>query len=181
VFASLSRLGEAGGLDSNIANSIGDIGYNAAMYVNQEDTVKIFKEFKDFVSRGNVMDLAVAVVMGAAFTAIINSLVSDLITPLLSIVTGGYDFSQLVLVIGSAEHPAKFSYGSFLAAVINFLAISVVIFVMVKVMNKFSRKKREETPTQVCPYCAEEIPAAAVRCPSCTTVLDANKVPEELR
>ena len=151
------------------------------MYVTEEDTVKIVKEFKDFVSRGNVMDLAVAVVMGAAFTAIINSLVADLITPLLSIITGGYDFSQLVIVIGAGDHAAKLSYGSFIAAIINFLAISVVIFILVKLMNRLTRKKQEDAPTQTCPYCAEEIPKAAVRCPSCTTVLDASKVPEELR
>lgn len=143
--------------------------------------MKIFKEFKDFVSRGNVIDLAVAVVMGAAFTAIINSLVTDLVTPLLSIVTGGYDFSQLMLVIGSDDHAAKISYGSFIAAVINFLAIAVVIFVLVKAMNRFFRRKQEESPTQNCPYCAENIPEAAVRCPNCTTILDATKVPEELR
>jgi large conductance mechanosensitive channel len=150
------------------------------MYVNQEDTVKILKEFKDFVSRGNVMDLAVAVVMGAAFTAIINSLVSDLITPLLSFVTGGYDFSQLVLQIGEDEHAAKFSYGSFIAAVINFVAISVVVFVLVKLVNRFFRRKKAESPSIVCPYCATEIPSVAVRCPACTTVLNKDMVPEDL-
>jgi large conductance mechanosensitive channel len=155
------------------------------MYIAEEDTVKIVKEFKDFVSRGNVMDLAVAVVMGAAFTTIINSLVADLITPLLSLLSGGYDFSQLSLTIGSGEHAAKFSYGSFIAAIINFLAISLVIFFMVKLINKFLRRKQakdaEDAPKKPCPYCAEDIPEAAVRCPSCTTILEPTKVPSELR
>jgi large conductance mechanosensitive channel len=84
-------------------------------------------------------------------------------------------------VIGDGESAAKFTYGSFIAAVINFLAIAVVIFILVKLMNKFLRKKREEAPTLACPYCTEDIPAAAVRCPHCTTVLDPAKVPEELR
>jgi large conductance mechanosensitive channel len=143
--------------------------------------VKIFKEFKDFVARGNVLDLAVAVVMGATFTAIVNSLVNDLITPLLSIITGGYDFSQLVLVIGDGENAARFSYGSFIAAVINFLAISIVIFILVKIVNKVLRRKKEESPTQTCPYCASDIPAAAARCPLCTSILDVHRLPEEHR
>ncbi|MDR0500974.1 MAG: large conductance mechanosensitive channel protein MscL [Coriobacteriales bacterium] len=138
--------------------------------------MKIVKEFKDFISRGNVMDLAVAVVMGASFTAIINSLVADLITPLLSLLTGSYDFSQLYFTIGEGDFAAKFSYGSFIAAVINFLVISLVIFIMVKLVNKITRRKiaedAEEAPKKVCPYCVEEIPAAAIRCPRCTSHLN---------
>jgi large conductance mechanosensitive channel len=151
-------------------------------FVHQEDTVKIVKEFKDFVSRGNVMDLAVAVVMGAAFTAIINSLVADIITPLLSLVTGGYDFNQLLVTIGSGDHAAKLTYGAFIAAIINFLAISLVVFFLVKGVNKLSNRKKEEAPaTKTCPYCASDIPEVAVRCPTCTTILDADAVPKELR
>jgi len=154
-------------------------------YVTQEDTVKIFKEFKEFIARGNVMDLAVAVVMGAAFTAIINALVTNLITPLLSLITGGYDFSQLAVTLGSSDHPAVFAYGAFIQAVINFLAIAAVIFIVVKVMNKLLRRKaaeeEEAVPTKSCPYCAQEIPESAVRCPQCTTILDISAVPQDAR
>jgi large conductance mechanosensitive channel len=153
------------------------------MFIAEEDTVKIVKEFKDFISRGNVVDLAVAVVMGAAFTAIVNSLVADLITPLLSLVTGGYDFSQLTLILGVDEHSARLAYGSFIAAIINFLAIALVVFIMVKVMNKVLRRKvaESEEAEKPCPYCQEKIPLAAVRCPRCTTVLSPEDVPEDLR
>ncbi|MDR1422058.1 MAG: large conductance mechanosensitive channel protein MscL [Coriobacteriales bacterium] len=144
--------------------------------------MKIVKEFKDFVSRGNVMDLAVAVVMGAAFTAIINSLVDDIITPLLSLVTGGYDFSKLMIQIGSGDYAAKLTYGAFISSIITFFAIALVVFFFVKGINKLSNRKKEEAPaTKPCPYCAQDIPEVAVRCPSCTTVLDETKVPRSLR
>jgi large conductance mechanosensitive channel len=151
------------------------------MFVHEEDTVKIVKEFKDFVSRGNVMDLAVAVIMGAAFTAIINSLVTDIITPILSLVTGGYDFSKLMLQIGSGEHAAQLTYGSFIAAIINFLAVALVVFFFVKALNRLTNRKKEEAAVKTCPYCAEDIPQAAVRCPTCTTILDPTAVPEDVR
>ncbi|MDR2196416.1 MAG: large conductance mechanosensitive channel protein MscL [Coriobacteriales bacterium] len=151
-------------------------------FVHEEDTVKIMREFRDFVSRGNVMDLAVAVIMGAAFTAIINSLVTDIITPILSLVTGGYDFSKLMIQIGSGDHAAQLTYGSFIAAVINFLSLSLVVFFFVKALNKISSRRKEEAPaTKSCPYCTQDIPEAAVRCPACTTVLDPAAVPRELR
>jgi large conductance mechanosensitive channel len=133
----------------------------------------IIKEFKDFINRGNVIDLAVAVIMGAAFTAITTSIVNDLITPIISCITGGIDFSQLSITLGIGEHPAILNYGKFIQSVINFLLISVVIFIMVKTMNKVLRKKPVEEPqTQTCPYCATQIPAAATRCPHCTSQLD---------
>ncbi len=92
----------------------------------------MLKEFREFIARGNVMDLAVAVVMGAAFTAIVNSLVDDIIMPLIGVLMGGVDFSSLSIQVGDAT----IMYGTFIQAVINFLIIAVVIFLMVKAMNK---------------------------------------------
>lgn len=146
--------------------------------------MKIVNEFKEFVSRGNVVDLAVAVVIGGAFTAIINSLVNDLITPLLSLLTGGYDFASLSVALGSGEGAAVLSYGAFIAAIINFLMIALVIFLLVKGINKVARKKtEEEVPAAMkdCPYCAESIAEDAVRCPHCTSILEPDRIPEELR
>ena len=144
--------------------------------------MKFVQEFREFISRGNVMDLAVAVIIGAAFSAIINSLVGDLVTPLLSLLTGGIDFSHLTLRLGPDDNAAVFAYGKFIQALINFLIISFVIFLMVKLISLVLRKKQAEAPpTKQCPYCAQDIPEAAVRCPSCTTILDEGAVPERLR
>jgi large conductance mechanosensitive channel len=143
---------------------------------------KLFTEFKEFIDRGNVMDLAVAVILGAAFTAIINAVVNDLVTPLLSIVTFGIDFSSLQWTFGEGSNAATFKYGSFIQAVINFLLVAIVIFFMVKALNKVAKKKpKVDAPTKTCPYCCEDIPEAAVRCPQCTTILDVTKIPPEHR
>ena len=144
--------------------------------------MKFFKEFKEFISRGNVMDLAVAVIVGAAFSAIVNSLVKDLVTPALSLIIGGIDFAELYVLVGTGEPAAKLAYGNFIQALINFICISFVIFLLVKAINVLLRRKKEEAPpTKPCPYCAGKIPEAAVRCPSCTTILDESAVPKNLR
>jgi large conductance mechanosensitive channel len=96
----------------------------------------MIKEFREFIARGNVMDLAVGIIIGAAFTAIVNSLVNDLINPLIGIVTGGVDFSSHVLRFGEGEDAATFRYGAFITAVINFLIIAWVVFLLVKGMNR---------------------------------------------
>lgn len=135
------------------------------------------KEFKEFVSRGNVMDMAVGIIMGGAFTAIVTSLVNDVAMPLLSLLTGGFDFTSLCIMLGEGEQAAALNYGSFLAAVINFLLIALVIFVLIKAVNKISRKKEETSlpaATKVCPYCREEVAIEAVRCPHCTSELTEN-------
>ncbi len=98
------------------------------------------KEFKEFAMRGNVMDMAVGVVIGGAFTAIVTSLVGDIITPLIGILTGGVDFTGLAVTVGDAN----ITYGNFIQAVINFLLIALVIFIMIKSMNKM--KKEEPAP-----------------------------------
>ena len=106
----------------------------------------LIKEFKEFISRGNVMDMAVGVIIGGAFTAIVNSLVNDMLMPLLSLLTGGFDFSGLSIALGEGENAATINYGSFISAIINFLLIALVIFLIIKAINKVSRKKKEETP-----------------------------------
>ena len=104
----------------------------------------MIKEFKDFISRGNVVDMAVGIIVRAAFTSIVKSLVNNLVDPLIGIFVGKIDLSNLVLTIGDAQ----FKYGSFLNSVINFLIISFVVFLMVKAINRF-RKKKEEEPAKL--------------------------------
>ena len=101
------------------------------------------KEFRKFISKGNVIDMAVGIIIGSAFTAIVNSLVNDVMMPLLSILTGGLDFTALCIVLGEGEDAATLNYGAFVAAVINFLLIAFVIFTMIKAINKLSGKKKE--------------------------------------
>lgn len=120
------------------------------------------------------MDMAVGVIIGGAFTAIVNSLVNDIMMPVLSLITGGFDFSKLSIALGEGEGAAALNYGAFIAAVINFLLIAVVIFILIKAINKFMPKK-EDAPatTKACPYCKQKIALAATRCPHCTSQLDA--------
>lgn len=111
----------------------------------------MLKEFRDFIARGNVMDLAVGIIIGAAFTAIVNSLVNDLINPLIGFITGGVDFSSHVLRFGEGEHAATFRWGAFITAVINFLIIAWVVFLLVKGVNRVrtmvdTSEKEPETP-----------------------------------
>ncbi|MGB0871888.1 MAG: large conductance mechanosensitive channel protein MscL [Solirubrobacterales bacterium] len=132
----------------------------------------ILKEFKDFISRGNLVDLAVAVVIGTAFAALVQSLVEDLVTPVIAAVFGQPDFSNLVFTINGSA----FSYGNFINAVITFVLVAAaVFFLIVKPMNLFQeRVKRGEDPdVKDCPECLSEIPQAATRCAHCTTTLAA--------
>ena len=126
--------------------------------------MKLWKEFKEFAFKGNVIDLAVGVIIGSAFTAIVNSVVNDLFTPLLSLITGRVDFSTLAITLGTGENAAKIAYGSFLQAVFNFLMVAICIFIFVKIINRFYRKR-------LCPYCFGEINDKATRCPHCTSEL----------
>ncbi len=133
------------------------------------------KEFKEFISKGNVMDMAVGVIIGGAFTAIVNSLVGDIITPLISLLTGGMDFSGLSIALGSGDGAATLNYGAFITAIINFLIIALVIFLIIKAINNLSKKK-DETPaeptTKICPRCCSEIDIKATKCPCCTADID---------
>ena len=114
--------------------------------------IQMIKEFKDFIAKGNVMDMAVGIIIGAAFTAIVGSLVADLINPIISLFMGGVDFSGLYVLLGEGEFAsiaaaeeagaAVFAYGRFIMAIINFLIIALVVFLLVKAVN--SAKKKEE-------------------------------------
>jgi len=133
----------------------------------------MLKGFRDFILRGNVVDLAVAVVIGAAFGALITAFVADIITPLIAAIFGKPDFSQLTFTINGS----KFMYGAFINAVISFLLIAAAIyFVVVVPMNKLAeRRARGQAPadatTRQCPECLSEIPIEAKRCAFCTSVL----------
>lgn len=130
----------------------------------------ILKEFRTFTLRGNVMDLAIAVIIGAAFQSVVSSLTDDIISPILGLFAKT-DFSNFVLPIFGVE----IRYGSFLTAVINFVIMALVIFFMIKVVNQVANlkktKKTVEEKTKLCPYCYTEIPIRALRCPNCTTSL----------
>ena len=121
---------------------------------------KFFEEFKKFILRGNVMDMAVGVIVGGAFTAIVTSLNNDILTPILGLF-GGTDFSYLTVTLGTGENAPVLHYGNFITAVINFLITALVIFVMLKIINKITErlsalKGEEEAPepnTKKCPFC----------------------------
>ena len=134
---------------------------------------KFLNEFRDFALRGNVMDLAVGVIIGAAFQAIINSLVNDVISPLIGLVANT-DLSYMVATVGEVE----IRYGAFITAIINFVIMALIIFLIVKGMNALANKGRKKKApaaaapaTKICPYCKSEIAAGATRCPHCTSVL----------
>lgn len=133
-------------------------------------------EFKKFILRGNVMDMAVGVIVGGAFTSIVTSLNQDILTPILG-VFGGTDFTHLTVKLGSGEEAPVLAYGNFITAIINFLITAFVIFCLVKFINKLGdkMKKKEETPaaptTKKCPYCKSDIAIDATRCPHCTSEL----------
>lgn len=133
---------------------------------------KFFSEFKAFISRGNVMDMAVGIIIGGAFTSIVSSLVSDIITPLLGLF-GGMNFDRYSWKITG---DVTLNYGKFITAVINFLIMAFIIFVMMRAMNamskKFEKKKDEVKTTKKCFYCKSEIPIKATRCPHCTSMLE---------
>lgn len=133
-------------------------------------------EFKKFIMRGNVMDMAVGVIVGGAFTAIVTSLNQDILTPILGLF-GGIDFSYLTFKMGSGENAPVLAYGNFIMAVINFLITALVIFCIVKFINaindRFSKKEEPAAPVvKICPYCKSEIAKDALRCPHCTSTLD---------
>lgn len=139
------------------------------------------KEFREFINQGNVMDLAVAVVIGGAFTAIVNSVVNDLIMPIISLLTGGIDFSEMKIVIGDGPNAAAFCYGNFISAVIQFLIIALVVFLIVRAINRmkkiaFCKKEKDdeekEATAAICPFCLEEVKDGATRCPHCAAEFD---------
>jgi len=155
----------------------------------------MLKEFKKFILRGNMIDLAVGMIIGAAFNAIVTSLVNDIFMPLIGRIIGNTDFSNLYCVLANPNNIPKpetleaakeaglttLNYGNFITAVIHFLLMAVVVFLIVKAMNKLAegakslKKKEEEKPaeptTKVCPFCQSEISIKATRSPHCTSEL----------
>jgi large conductance mechanosensitive channel len=126
----------------------------------------MLNEFKKFAMQGNVMDLAIGVIIGGAFGKIIASLVGDILMPLVGLLLGGVDFSTLAIAVGDAS----IKYGSFIQATIDFIIIAFVIFMLVRAMNNMKKPAPAEAPTtKDCPYCLTAIPLKAVRCPNCTS------------
>ncbi len=148
---------------------------------------KFLNEFKEFALKGSMMDLAIGMIIGAAFTSIVSSLVNDVINPIIGIFTGKIDFSQLFLELDGQAYAsldaaeeagaAVLKYGSFISNIINFVITALVVFLIVKILNTVRKKaesKKEAAPatTKTCPYCQSEISIKATRCPNCTSLLE---------
>ncbi len=132
----------------------------------------MLNDFKSFVMRGNVMDLAVGVIIGGAFGKIVSSLVGDILMPLIGLIIGGIDFSGLAFTVGSA----KVTYGNFINNAIDFIIIAFVVFLMVRAISKLQRPAPAPAPAEPtikdCPFCFTAIPLQATRCPNCTSELN---------
>ena len=148
---------------------------------------KFFQEFREFAIQGNMMAMAVGIIIGGAFTAIVTSLVDHIINPVLGIFIGGIDFTNLFYALDGNKYATVeaaqeagvgvIQYGAFIMAIINFIIIAIVVFCMLKVVNNMSEKlkkqKEEEAPTtKECPFCKTDIAIAASRCPNCTSLID---------
>lgn len=148
----------------------------------------MLKEFKEFAMRGNVLDMAVGIIIGAAFTSIVNSLVNDIIMPIIGLILGDVDFTNLFLVLSQGATPGPYAtlesaqaagavtinYGVFINAVVSFLIVAFAIFLLIRSINKRQPKKAEVPPTpstKACPFCMSEIHLEASRCPNCTSQL----------
>ena len=147
---------------------------------------KIWKEFREFAVKGNAVDLAVGVIIGAAFGGIVNSLVKDIIMPPISLLAGGLDFSNKFMILRAAKDgsiafntPADaakagaitWNYGNFITLLINFLIVAAAVFLLVRAINKLKSSPRVDPVSKECPACAMTIPIKASRCPHCTTEL----------
>ncbi len=141
----------------------------------------MFKEFKEFAMRGNVMDLAIGIIIGAAFGKIVTSFVNDILMPPIGLLLGKVDFSNLfidlsgkgyqTLELAKAAGAPTINYGLFLNTVIDFVIVAFAIFLVVKQLNKMKPKVEEVPDTQECTYCLSKIPLKATRCPHCTSEL----------
>ncbi|WNC16374.1 large conductance mechanosensitive channel protein MscL [Brevibacillus brevis] len=152
----------------------------------------MWKEFKEFALKGNVMDLAVGVVIGGAFGKIVTSLVNDIITPVIGLLLGKVDFSNLFINLSGVHYEtlaaakekgaATLNYGLFLNSVIDFLIIAFSIFIVIKQLNRFKRKQEvvaAPVTTKECPHCISAIPLKATRCPNCTSILEGHALANE--
>lgn len=148
----------------------------------------MLKEFREFALRGNVLDMAIGIIIGATFTSIVNSLVNDIIMPIIGLVLGDVDFANLFLVLSEGTPPSPYAtlesaqaagavtvnYGIFINAIVSFLIVAFVIFLLIRSINKLQPKEVEAASsltTKACPYCQTEIHLEASRCPSCTSQL----------
>jgi large conductance mechanosensitive channel len=144
-----------------------------------------FKEFKEFATRGNVIDLAVGVIIGAAFGKVVDALVTNVIMPPLGALTGGIDFSKRYLALSAthyatiedakAAHVPVITYGVFLDAIISFILVAFAVFIMIRVINKLYPKPVAPPAKKDCPFCISSIPIQATRCPNCTSQLEPAK------
>lgn len=143
----------------------------------------MWKEFKEFAMRGNVIDLAIGVIIGGAFGKIVSSFVADVIMPLIGLLLGKVSFENLFVSLSGEEYASlaaaqeagapTLNYGIFIQAIIDFLIIAFIIFLVVKGINKLQKPVPEAAPTtKKCPYCFSDIPIEATRCPNCTSQLD---------
>jgi large conductance mechanosensitive channel len=131
----------------------------------------MLKEFKEFAMKGNVLDMAVGIIIGAAFGKIVSSLVTDVLMPPLGLLLGKIDFSKLNIQVGTAV----LKYGVFINTVIEFVLVAFAVFLLVKQVNRFRKQPAPAAPsTKDCPYCATAIPIPASRCPNCTSQLAAS-------
>jgi len=146
----------------------------------------MFKEFREFAMRGNVVDLAVGVVIGAAFGKIVTSLVSDIVMPPLGLVLARVDFNNLFITLSDGHYASlaeakaagapTINYGVFITNIIDFIIVAFVIFLVVRGINRLRREPAPPTPTtRSCPYCVTTIPLQATRCPACTSELEATR------
>jgi large conductance mechanosensitive channel len=143
----------------------------------------MFKEFKEFAMRGNVLDLAIGVIIGAAFGGIVTSLVSDVIMPPIGLALGGLDFKDYFVALRATDLRTYdevkkagvpvIAYGQFLTTVLNFLIVAFCIFLLVKQINRFNKPVAAAPSTKECPFCMSSISAKALRCPQCTSSLEA--------
>lgn len=142
----------------------------------------MFKEFKEFAVKGNVIDLAVGIIMGIAFGAIISSLVNDIIMPPIGLLLGNIDFANLFINLSGTAYPslkaakdagaATINYGVFINTVLNFIIVALVVFVLVRQINRLKKEPAPAAPnTKDCKYCLSSIPIKATRCPHCTSQL----------
>ena len=143
----------------------------------------MIKDFKEFIVRGNVLDLAVAFVLGVAFAAIVNSLVKDIIMPPIGLLLGNVDFNNLYVVLKEGVMVAPYAsldaaqkagavtinYGLFVSTIITFIIVAFVLFLILRVINRLRREKVVDPDTKDCPYCLSAIPVNATRCPACTS------------
>ena len=143
----------------------------------------MFNEFRDFAMRGSMLDLAIGIVIGAAFTSVVNSLVKDIITPPIGWLLGGIDFTNIYINLSGGSYPSleaanaagavTINVGLFLNALINFIIVALALFLIIKQINRLMPKKVEAPVTKGCPYCQSAIPLKATRCPQCTSQLEA--------